>query len=85
MVRILGFILLLSCSAFFFLEAVAFSSHSSGLAGFSVILAIVIFIIGLMLFRRLPLLRPYLHLRLPRATATGQKPRKPFRWNEFSN
>jgi hypothetical protein len=61
MARILGFILLLSCSAFFFLDAVALSSHSIGLAGFSLILAIVFFIIGLTLFRGLPLLRASLH------------------------
>ena len=61
MARILGFILLLSCSAFFFLDAVALSSHSTGLAGFSLILAIVFFIIGLTLFRGLPLLQASLH------------------------
>jgi hypothetical protein len=61
MARILGFILLLTCSAFFFLEAVALSRHSIGLAVFALILAIVIFNIGLMLVRGLPLLRTYLH------------------------
>jgi uncharacterized membrane protein len=59
--RILGFILLLTCSAFLFLEAVALSSHSIGLAAFALILAIVIFNIGLTLFRGLPLLQAYLH------------------------
>jgi hypothetical protein len=57
MARILGFILLLTCSAFLFLEAVALSSHSIGLAAFALILAIVIFNTGLTLFRGLPLLR----------------------------
>ena len=63
MARILGFILLLTCSAFLFLEAVALSSHSTGLAAFALILAIVIFNIGLALVRGLPLLRAYLHRR----------------------
>jgi hypothetical protein len=64
MARILGFILLLTCSAFLFLEAVALSSHSIGLAAFALILAIVIFNIGLTLVRGLPLLRAsLLHAR----------------------
>jgi hypothetical protein len=61
MARILGFILLLTCSALFFLEAVALSRHSIGLAAFALILAIVFFNIGLALFRGLPLLRAYFH------------------------
>jgi Uncharacterised protein family UPF0547 len=50
MARIFGFILLLG-SAFFFLAAVACSTLSDGPAGFSLILAVVMFIIGLMLSR----------------------------------
>jgi hypothetical protein len=68
--RILGFILLLTCSAFLFLEAVALSGHSIGLAVFALILAIVIFNIGLTLFRGLPLLRAYLP-RSPLARPTN--------------
>jgi len=50
MARIFGFILLLG-SAFFFLAAVACSTLSDGPAGLSLILAVVMFIIGLMLSR----------------------------------
>ena len=88
MARILGFILLLSCSAFFFLEAVALSSHSIGLAVFSLILAIVIFNIGLTLFRGLPLLQTSLrHARRenPSPWPRDGNPKKLSFWNAVSN